>query len=227
MELTPALVELITSILWFGLAVIVLMMFYRPLRDQVIPYLTTVNVMGVELSFVRDSIDKAIESANQHDNGLQLAEKSKRWKVEVSQLDRERVLHRAQTHIQLLQDARILWVDDQPHNNENERRMFRQLQVVIELAQSTDEAVKMAVANQYDVIVSDMERTGNGRAGLDLLERLQELNNTTPVIFYIGIIDPHKGVPPFAFGITNRPDELLHLVLDAFERVRGKVRCRP
>jgi hypothetical protein len=27
-------------------------------------------------------------------------------------------------------------------------------------------------------------------------------------------------IPPLAFGITNRPDELLHLTLDALERKR-------
>jgi len=42
-----------------------------------------------------------------------------------------------------------------------------------------------------------------------------------PVIFYIGYPDPSKGVPPHAFGITHRPDELLHLIMDALERVKS------
>jgi hypothetical protein len=29
-----------------------------------------------------------------------------------------------------------------------------------------------------------------------------------------------RGTPPGAFGITNRPDELIHLVLDVLERER-------
>jgi len=40
----------------------------------------------------------------------------------------------------------------------------------------------------------------------------------TPVIFYVDAIDPTKGVSPLAFGMTNRPDEFLHLTLDALER---------
>jgi hypothetical protein len=38
------------------------------------------------------------------------------------------------------------------------------------------------------------------------------------VIFYVGEFDPGRGLPPFAFGLTNRPDELLHLILDVLAR---------
>jgi hypothetical protein len=32
---------------------------------------------------------------------------------------------------------------------------------------------------------------------------------------------PERGTPGDAIGITNRPDELVHLVLDGLERVRA------
>jgi hypothetical protein len=38
------------------------------------------------------------------------------------------------------------------------------------------------------------------------------------VIFYVSVINQDKPLPPGAFGLTNRPDELLHLVIDALER---------
>jgi len=41
---------------------------------------------------------------------------------------------------------------------------------------------------------------------------------TTPVIFYVDVIDPTTGIPPLAFSMTNRPDEILHLTLDTLER---------
>ena len=50
------------------------------------------------------------------------------------------------------------------------------------------------------------------------MNKFREDDDPTPVIFYIGIFDPKLGIPGGAFGITNRPDELLHLVLDALER---------
>lgn len=218
MALTPEFVELISTFLWFGLAVAVLAMFYRPLRDQVIPHLTSLNVMGMELSFARDSMDQAIESANRHDARIELAEKSKQWKVEVPPDHRDRVLQRAKLHVNLLCQARILWVDDHPENNENERRMFRQLGVEVDVAQTTEEALQRAAGGSHELIVSDMEREGDPTAGIDLVERLRQQNLQTPVVFYVGVLDSSKGVPPYAFGITNRPDELLHLVIDVLER---------
>ena len=39
------------------------------------------------------------------------------------------------------------------------------------------------------------------------------------MIFYISHLDKLKGVPPGAFGITDDPNELIHWVLDAAERL--------
>jgi hypothetical protein len=41
------------------------------------------------------------------------------------------------------------------------------------------------------------------------------------VIIYLYDLDRERGVPGGAFGITNRPDELVNLVLDALERSRS------
>jgi hypothetical protein len=65
-----------------------------------------------------------------------------------------------------------------------------------------------------------MERDNDSTAGLTFLQKFRKIDKTTPVIFYVGVFDPGKGVPPEAFGITNRPDELLHLTIDALERIK-------
>ena len=38
------------------------------------------------------------------------------------------------------------------------------------------------------------------------------------MVFYVSVVYQDKPLPPGAFGLTNRPDELLHLVIDALER---------
>lgn len=53
-----------------------------------------------------------------------------------------------------------------------------------------------------------------------MLPRLRKAGFHQPVIYYIGRPDPGAGVPPGAFGVTNRPDQLLQLVIDALSRVR-------
>lgn len=204
------LLKVMPPLLWFVLTLVVVILFYRPFRDQLLPNLACFKAMGVEFSFVRDSIDAAIE----------LAEKSPEWKVDVPQKDRDRVLKRAKGHLKVLNGARILWVDDHPENNVNERRMFRQLKVEVDIAQGTDEALRMLQADRYDLVISDMSRGSEATAGLGFLSEFRERDKRTPVVFYIGVFEPQKGTPPRSFGITNRPDELLHLTLDALERKR-------
>jgi CheY-like chemotaxis protein len=202
------LVELIPSLLWFFLVVFILILFYRPIRDNLLPKLGSFKAMGVEILFAADSIDASVE----------LAEKNQQWKVKVFAVDKRRVLNRVKQHLNILKGAQVLWVDDYPENNINERRMFRQLETGIDIARSTQEALEILKNGRYDVVFSDMARGENAKAGLEFLEQFRKTDKTTPVIFYIGVFDPEKGTPAQAFGITNRPDELLHLALDALER---------
>jgi hypothetical protein len=66
-----------------------------------------------------------------------------------------------------------------------------------------------------------MERTGKQDAGLEFLRLLRDQGISTPLIFYIREVDEARGTPVGAFAITDRPDELLHLVLDVLERSAG------
>jgi len=204
------IIEILPSLLWFGFIVFIAIKFYRPLRYELFPRLTGISVKGVELSFLKESIDAALE----------LAEKHRNWKVEIPDADREEVLRRAQEHCHIFKNALFLWVDDVSSNNRNERRMFRQLHVDMEIARNTDEALEMLAHDTYDLVISDMARGSDKAAGVAMLQQFKNKGYHLPVIFYIGVYHPERGVPPGAFGITNRPDELLHLVLDALERKR-------
>jgi hypothetical protein len=72
-------------------------------------------------------------------------------------------------------------------------------------------------------VLSDISRdfpTHDPTGGIAMLARLRQENFRQPVIFYIGQRDRERGTPADAFGITDRPDELLHMILDALARVR-------
>lgn len=211
LAITPELVKVLPSLLWVLFAFTILYFFYQPIRDELLPKLASFEAGGVKMSFARESMDAAVE----------LAQKSKKWPVVVPDADRERVLRRAQRCSQVLNDAQALWIDDCPDNNVNEIRMFRQLRVAIDVATTTEAALEMMKATEYDLVLSDMARGNQADAGLDFLRQLRSSDKTTPVIFYVGVIDLTKGVPTHAFGITNRPDELLHLTIDALERKRA------
>lgn len=202
------LIKLIPSLLWFILIAILFIKFYRPIRYDLLPKLTGIKAMGVELSFITKSIDAALD----------LAEKNRNWKVDVPSSAKDNVLKRAKEHLKIFENAKILWVDDNPDNNTNELRMFTQLKMTVEFATSTEEALEKLRTNRYELILSDMARGKEADAGIKFLNQFRTSDEITPMIFYIGTFKLEMGVPGGAFGITNRPDELLHLVLDALER---------
>lgn len=200
------------GIFWLIFVSILLKLFYKPLRHDLLPNLSGFKVMGVEFSFVQASITQAIK----------LAEKSKEFPgVEISDADQQRVLNRVRKNAGLFRGRRILWIDDFPDSPTNEREMLQSLLVNVEMAASTAEAEKLLKDKKYDLILSDMKRGDDNTAGIKFLQDYARQEKRVPVIFYIGHSDPSKGVPPHAFGITHRPDELLHLIMDALERVKS------
>jgi len=206
-EPLTTVLNMVPSLLWFAFALVVLI-FYRKNLTEVFSRLGSFEALGVKFVTVQNSIDAAID----------LAEKSPQWKVEIPPTEKRQALRRTRQRVGLFKGVQLLWVDDHPENNLNERRMFHQLGVDIDSAKSTEEALTMLAAAEYDVVFSDMARGDEATAGLDLLRQMRQRGNKAPLIFYMGSFDPDKGIPPRAFGATNRPDELLHLTLDALER---------
>lgn len=207
-SIVQELIKILPSLFWFVLMVIILVVFYHPIRDELLPKLTSLEAGGVKLSFLKESLDAAIK----------LADKTPKWKVDIPAEEKEKAIRRAKKNQAHFKAAKFLWVDDFPENNLNERQMFQQLGAVIDLSKGTDDALEVLSRAEYDLVISDMVRGDSSTAGLDLLMRLRANRNRTPLIFYLGVIDETKGVPAGAFGLTNRPDELLHLTLDLLAR---------
>ena len=61
---------------------------------------------------------------------------------------------------------------------------------------------------------------GREAAGLTMLQHFGSHKIRIPVVFYIDEFRVESGTPPGAFGVTDRPDELLQLVLDALAHTR-------
>lgn len=208
-EIIPPMIEIIPSILWFVFVLVVFIVFYKRIRDELLPKLGSIKAAGIEFSFVENSIEAAIE----------FGEKSEEWDVKVPEKEKKAALNRAKHHLDTFRNTRILWVDDYPENNRNERRMFRQLQADIDTANNSNQALEMLQCDIYDLVISDIARDDKDDLnGLQFLSELRKTDPDTPVIFYVGVMLAGKGVPEHAFGITNRPDQLLHLSLDALER---------
>ena len=117
--------------------------------------------------------------------------------------------------------SQVLWVDDNPDNNINERRSLEVFGIKFVLAKSTEEALERIQEQSFDAIVSDMVRPGDSTAGFTLLDKLRSAGNKTPFIIYAGtraIQLRSKARQKGALGSTNRADELFELVVSAVAR---------
>jgi CheY-like chemotaxis protein len=128
-------------------------------------------------------------------------------------------LRRAEQVERVLRGARVLWVDDHPENNAWERELFRSLGVVIVPVESTRSALACLQAEPFDVVLSDIRRDGEPIDGIDGAMQIHSAVPSLPIVFYIRDFT-HRRIPEPASGITNEPNELLHLVLDRLERAR-------
>lgn len=115
---------------------------------------------------------------------------------------------------------RILWVDDRPENNTRERNAMTTLGMDVTTCLSTDEALARLDRSNFDVVISDMGRPPDSQAGYTLLEQMRARGDTTPFIIYAGSNLPEhqeRAKELGALGSTNRPQELLDLVLQAVD----------
>ncbi len=125
---------------------------------------------------------------------------------------------------QQLNRASVLWVDDIPTNNTYQRQALEALGIRFTISKSTDDALNKLQLKQYDVIISDMGRPPDRRAGYTLLEKLKEMNNNmnnnTPFIIYAAGKRPEHDAEARkrgAIGTTSNPQELFELVVNAIK----------
>lgn len=112
----------------------------------------------------------------------------------------------------------ILWIDNHPENNAQEVKLLRDIGLHLDLAETSDLAFAMLQNSTYQLIVSDRSRGGNKTEGFDFHHMLLGKGIDLPFVFYVGTKERPNGVPPYAFGITDSPIELLHLIMDVVQR---------
>jgi CheY-like chemotaxis protein len=198
------LIRILPTLLWVGLVISLMLIFRRPILDNLIPRLSGLSAFGVEATFVKEELDRAAEQA---DTG--------------SEQNRSQVARRAERLSPILEGARVLLVNDFPQEMHHVVKVLEALKIAVTIAKSTTEALDSMSRTPFDVVISDMRRGDNASEGIAFLEESIRKGLHRPTIFTVGAYDPRRGTPPFAFGITNRVDELVNLVFDALERQRA------
>ena len=203
-EIIIELIKIIPSVLWIIFIAVLLFVFYMPIKNVLIPQLSEFKAFGIEAKFIKEELTKA---AYQN--------------PEVKEKALDQVARRAQRIALIIQGAKLLLVNDIPEEMIHAQRILQSLGVVIDVARNTQTALTMMAQTDYDLIVSDMSRNGIPDEGLRFLKESIKRSVYRPTIFTVANFDPSRGVPAYAFGITNRVDEMLNLIFDVLERTRG------
>lgn len=114
--------------------------------------------------------------------------------------------------------SRILWVDDRPENNVNERNAFEAMGISFSLAFTTEEALAHINKRRFAAIISDMRRNEGPREGYVLLDKLRHSGNQTPLFFYTSsntLGNKKEAAGHGGQGCTNNPEELFRIVMRA------------
>lgn len=214
-RLIGAIAQLLGVLVWPALLLFFLVRFRRPLTD-LLSNLGEFNLkaLGVEASAKRRQAEAAAaigaaEEAHAATDGIPGSAADPRSIAEA--LPNSRAQRR-------LQGSQVLWVDDRPDNNRFEGQALEALGIQIDLSTSTDDALEKIQRRSYDLIISDMGRPPDSRAGYTLLDRLRANGNTTPFVIYSGSRAPEhvsEARQHGAIGATNSPQELVTMVTRA------------
>ncbi len=200
---TAIIVELIKIAPATVLYIVLLVLFLRYRRllvEGILPKITNLKAFGIEASFVREGIENAARSQNRSD-------------VHVSPGLMRRISHFPKRPL------RVLWIDDNPDTVMYEAGILQTLGMQVEFAKTSANAREKLRGVPYQFMLSDIRRGENAVAGLQFLEEMRSAPNPIEIIFYVSNLDRSLPVPVGAFGITDDPNELIHLALDAAERL--------
>ncbi|GAA5134789.1 hypothetical protein GCM10023320_63280 [Pseudonocardia adelaidensis] len=123
---------------------------------------------------------------------------------------------------------RLLWVDDRPSNNRHERSALESMGMIVDLSTSTADAQrKLQRRTTYDLVISDMARPEDPRAGYVLLDWMRERAYDAPFVIYSSSNSAahyDEAVCRGAVGSTAQPAELIDMVLRSLRDVRPRRR---
>lgn len=198
------LIGTLPSILWVVFATVVYLSLRGTIIQGLVPRVTALRTLGVEVEIAGQLIDQAAEQSD----------------TTVTPAAKHGVLSRLEHAAETLSGGKILWVDDHPEHNAALIRLFRSVDMRVDTVHSTGEARVALGHGSYDIILSDMERHGDSQAGIEMLRELERMVIGLPVLIHAVNFDSELGVDRRIFAGTNKPVEIVHYVIDLMERAR-------
>ncbi|MGE0820883.1 MAG: TIR domain-containing protein [Candidatus Binatia bacterium] len=164
---------------------------------------------------------------------MELAYK-KQMQTSPSQPEKDQLYERAMDLTAMTDQKSILWVDDLPDNNIQERAALAALQIYVRTAQTTEEAMQVLKEREerYDLVITDWTRHPQKYPdipeGVRLLMDLRAEGSNMPIIFYHGAIGREEqelrtqalaqAAQVGVVGATSNPNELLQYIVTELQK---------
>lgn len=221
-KLIEVIATLVQALSWPLIVFFILIYFGAPLKkflSDIGEFTFKAGASGLEATAKRQQIEAAALLGAASVKSTELPAEQKAPDVEKAREIADVVSRAVKPKaVRRLAEASVLWVDDIPANNLYERKALETLGLHFTVSTSTDDALEKLRLKKYNVIISDMGRPSDMRAGYTLLEAIRKLGETTPFVIYSSSnLQEHKAEARRrgAFGNTNNPQELFELVLSA------------
>jgi CheY-like chemotaxis protein len=107
--------------------------------------------------------------------------------------------------------------------NKYERQSLEALGIDFTLSTSTEDTLAQISHRKFDLVISDMGRPPDQRAGYTLLDEMRRRGDKTPYVIYAGsrfaqhVAEARRHG---AIGCTNSPSELIEIVTEALAPAR-------
>lgn len=179
MESLSKLITALAALAWPVLIAYVIQRFHEPIRgfiESARGRKLTIEVAGQKLT-----IEEAAQQQRQIVSDLQLKVASFEKKSGPT--------HRALTQeesLSVLQNKRILWVDDRPKNNSYLVASLEERGIRVDIALTTDDGLQKFRDGKYDIVISDMGRPEDDKAGIDLAKKIRAISSEVPYFIYCG-----------------------------------------
>ena len=194
------LVQVLKVLVWPVALLLILVLF----KDKSVPRDIELNEKGIKISFY---LLKAAESGGPSGKPPETPPNSK---------DIQDVARKASTIS--LDKATILWVDDNPADQQYERGALSALGIKFVQAKSTAEALPLLRSQQFNLVITDFKRADDERAGYTLLKEVRSLPHPPPLVIYSAAASPEFEAEAKKMGAlaeTNQPQRLFSLAIEA------------
>jgi len=196
-DVAQALSSVVNLIAWC-LALILLVAALRRGRVESI----TFGPIGVR---IQEAVQATASAARAWKSGDQKAVDVPRIRATISRAFEPKILDN-------MTGKSILWVDDNPANNELAVRALRKFNLEIVQVTSTEAALAELEMRVFHLVISDMGRGMNMRAGYELLHLIRESGNEVPFFIFAGSDTPEFRREAAVRGAQLSTNDMLELV---------------